>query len=281
MLAPLQRTTSLALSVVVACFAPRAAAQSSEPPAAEAEVISEETIYEPELDILVEPVEWEGPLYDNLVVSDPLAFGGRGILDTKDPMIAPFVGVLNASTKFVEENLKGFDSSGSKRDAAFHAVNLIMVTGVVWVPTMTAAGAVIGAAGSGSASFGSATVAGGLAGGVVGGVGGVGVMCSQMMLAVGLGLAVNELYPAPDVDGRSLAAADGSRLPLFEEPEQWIVERLREELAARAAAEQTDGGDGAGGSSGDADGGEISGRGAGGRTAPRSTIARRSPVVRL
>lgn len=166
-------------------------------------------------------VSWSGVVPDNSVFADPTLIGGRD-LDANDPMMQPFLKLLSTYTSFVDDNLKGFDGSMSKREAAFHAVNLILVTGVVWPPTLTAAGAGIGAVAL--SESGPGAIGGGVAGGVVGGAAGTGAMCVQMMLAVALALEMNDKYP--DVDTRDLPMADGTDVPLFDDPEQWIVDDL-------------------------------------------------------
>ncbi|MEZ5964396.1 MAG: hypothetical protein R3F56_11170 [Planctomycetota bacterium] len=172
-------------------------------------------------------VLWDGTVPDNAVFADP-TLAGRRDLNVNDPMIAPFMKLLGVYTDFVEKNLKGFDGTVSQREAAFHAVNLVLVTGVVWPPTMTAAGASIGAIAL--SETGPGALGGGVAGGVIGGAAGTGAMCAQVMLAVAMALELNDKYP--EVGTRDLGMADGVDLPLFRDPEEWIVEDL---LAAAVA----------------------------------------------
>ncbi len=174
-------------------------------------------------------VLWDGAVPDNVVCADPTLIGDRD-LNANDEMMQSFLKLLNIYTDFVDENLKGFDGSMSQREAAFHAVNLIMVSGVVWPPTLTATGAGIGAIAL--SETGPGALGGGIAGGVIGGAAGTGAMCAQIMLAVALGLHVNEKYP--DVDTRDLPMADGSDVALFDDPEAWVIEDLR--VAASGAA---------------------------------------------
>ncbi|MCR9244880.1 MAG: hypothetical protein NXI31_07600 [bacterium] len=181
---------------------------------------AEEQVFEHDV-IAAEEHEWQGLELDNLIVPDPALIGTRE-LNASDPMIAPFMNLLGTYTKFVADNLKGFDGSKSQREAAFHACNLILVTGVVWPPTMTAAGAGIGAIAL--SETGPGAIGGGVAGGVIGGAAGTGAMCAQVLLAVALAMEVNEKYP--DVGTRDLGMADASQVPLFEDPEAWIVEDL-------------------------------------------------------
>ncbi|MCA8963936.1 MAG: hypothetical protein H6838_00900 [Planctomycetes bacterium] len=177
-------------------------------------------------------VLWDGTVPDNVVFADPSVVGARE-LNANDPMMQPFLKLLNTYTDFVDENLKGFDGKTSQREAAFHAVNLILVSGVVWPPTMTAAGVGIGAIAL--SESGPGAIGGGVAGGVIGGAAGTGAMCAQIMLAVALGLHVNEKYP--DVGTRDLPMADGSDVALFDDPEAWVIEDLR----VTEAEEATDG----------------------------------------
>jgi hypothetical protein len=175
-----------------------------------------------EFDAEGRPVEWHGLIPENLVVRDPSAVGTRD-LRADDPMIKPFLDLLGVYTRFVDDNLTGFDGKESQREAGFHAVNVVMVTGVVWPPTLAACGAAIGAIAL--SESGPGAIAGGIAGGTIGGVAGTAAMCGQLLLAVGLAMHVNDKYPT--VQSRDLAAADGSDLPAFDTPEEWLLEDLR------------------------------------------------------
>lgn len=172
-------------------------------------------------------VLFSGALPDNVVFPDPGAIVARD-LNANDPMVAPFLKLLDTYTKFVDDNLKGFDGSMSQREAAFHAVNLILVTGIVWPPTLTATGATVGAIAL--SETGPGALGGGVAGGAIGGTAGTGVMCAQMLLAVAIALEMNDKYP--EVSTRDLGMADGFDLPLFPDPEEWTIEDVRAERPA-------------------------------------------------
>jgi hypothetical protein len=178
---------------------------------------------------VMEEVVWAGLEPANVYVGEDL-IGDRAI-DPQDKALEAFFRLNDVYVKFVADNLKAFDGAQGQRDAGFQAVNLVMVTGVVWPPTLAALGGTIGGAvgaAEGSIVPGAGTAAGVAIGGGIGvtagGAVGTGAMCMQLLLAVKLAMDVNDKYP--EVGDRGIELPDTGS-----EPEAWIAADLAAELA--------------------------------------------------
>ena len=82
-------------------------------------------------------VEWDGLQAPNVLFDEPASeLGSRAAAGSELAIINDLNSVY---IKFIRDNLKAPDGKKSQRETAFELVNLVLVSGVVMPPTMTAA----------------------------------------------------------------------------------------------------------------------------------------------